>query len=91
MGVSLTALGLVLGLPTEVHAQATCNGAIQISYPTVQVPNTLNSVDTVQVTIGAGSIDLGTQLTIGMINFGLTCPEPVPPVYGRCEQDLLQR
>ncbi|HVN87672.1 MAG TPA: hypothetical protein VMW17_22780 [Candidatus Binatia bacterium] len=78
-------VGLVLSgliLPAAAHAQKTCNGQIEIGYSNIPAFNTINSVDTVVLTLGAGGIGLGgdptsdgqqAQLTINKIFFDLDC------------------
>ncbi|HYD47747.1 MAG TPA: hypothetical protein VEB21_05340, partial [Terriglobales bacterium] len=71
-GVLLLAAAVVAA-PFSVHAQNTCNASLEIAYVNVPDFNTIGSIDRVQVRIGAGSIQGGTQLTIERIAFGLDC------------------
>ena len=71
--LSLAIVGVMVGLPTAAHAQSTCNGAIEIQYANVPAFDTLGSIDRVRLVLGAGSIGLGTQITISQIFFDLAC------------------
>jgi len=67
---------LAVAVPACVNAgtMQTCNGLLNISYPVVQSPNTIGSVDTVQIRITTGAISGGSpQLVISQIVFDLDC------------------
>ncbi|MFN8625412.1 MAG: hypothetical protein U0587_05450 [Candidatus Binatia bacterium] len=63
----------VLAASGVAYAQNSCNGALAIDYTVVQSPNLQGSVDTVQLTIGASTIQGGTQITINQVFFDLDC------------------
>jgi len=71
--LALALWGVSVGLPTPARAQSTCNGAIEIQYASVQSFNTQGSIDRVRLVLGAGGIQLGTNITISDIFFDLAC------------------
>lgn len=74
-------LGATTVAPSAVSAQAgganTCNGFVEISYPTVQEFNTIGSIDRARITLSTGTIQNGTTLTVTQVFFGLDCKNKV--------------
>src|SRR5262245_20381841 len=74
-------LGVALAgavVPGTASGQATCNGLTTIDYvsgPNFAVPG---DVLRVQLSLGTGSINLGTQLTIQRLRFDLDCNSNFP-------------
>src|SRR5207237_2882162 len=66
-------LGLVAGAPSVLLAARTCNGLLTIDY--VAGPNFARPGDVVRVrlTLGTGSIQGGTKLTVNRLRFDLDC------------------
>jgi hypothetical protein len=83
---SAALLSVAALLPSAVQAQGgmTCNATLAINYTSVQMPNTLNSIDRVRLDIGAGSIQNGTTLTVGAVRFNLDCQQASLP---GCDDD----
>ena len=78
----LSTAGVVLGLvalaPASALALNTCNGFLTIAYvagPNFAVPG---SVVRVQLTLGTGSIEGGTKLTVNQLRFDLDCNSGFP-------------
>lgn len=59
--------------PTSQANANTCNASVSISYVHVEDFNTLGSVDRVRLTLNAGSIQGGTEVSVEQIFFGLDC------------------
>jgi hypothetical protein len=78
LGLAVLALVGTAASPSRLYAQKTCNGALKIDYPTVQNPNIQGSVDTVQLSLGAGAINLGNNLTITTVAFDMACSSASP-------------
>jgi len=73
--VFLLAACAIVALPLIAEAQQnSCNGSFQINYvaPTPNFPN-INDTVRVQLTIGAGTIQGGTQLTLTQLRFDNAC------------------
>ncbi len=75
--ISSFAAAFILGGSVAANAQNTCNGLLAIEYVTVQTPNVVGSIDRVKLSIGAGSISGGNQLSVSQLLFGLDCKSRV--------------
>lgn len=84
LGRLLSVLGLVgssllCSAGSPVQGQNTCNANISINYDSVQMPNTIGSVDTVRLTMSTGTIVGGTKITIQRVRFNLDCAQASLP------------
>src|SRR5437867_3484190 len=73
---SVAALAIALVLPAVAHAVNACNGSFQVNYvsPTPNFPG-IGSTVRVQITVGAGTITGGTQLTATALRLDLACKQ----------------
>jgi hypothetical protein len=90
MRVGVAAVLLLAAAPLRIaRAQDSCNGSLFIGYEGIPAFNTQGSIDTVVLTIGAGPISGGTQLTIPAIFMDLDCKNKQCLIGGgNCTTDL---
>ena len=73
----LAALAMAVALPTSAEAVAnSCNGSFQLNYvsPTPNFPD-INSPVRVELTLGAGTINGGTTLTMTAVRLDMACKQ----------------
>src|SRR5438876_3303774 len=72
--LALAALVMAVALPTSAEAAQSCNASFQLNYvsPTPNFPNIGSKVG-IELTLGAGTINGGTTLTMSHVRFDLAC------------------
>ena len=63
-----------------------CNGLVNLDYPDAPACQAIGDVLTVKLTIGTGSIEGGTKLTIDRLRFDMHCDSSVPLALGCTEE-----
>ena len=63
-----------------------CNGLVNLDYPDAPTCVSIGDVLTVKLTIGTGSIQGGTKLTIDHLRFDMHCDSSVPLELGCTEE-----
>jgi len=77
----LAALGLALAaLPAAAQADDTCNGFINIDYVGNPAVNKVGDIVRMKITMGTGTIQGGTKLTIDSVQLSLDCDANFPLV-----------
>jgi len=77
-GTGVSALALATLLPIAAWANDTCNGFINIDYVGAPPVTPIGDVTRVRATLGTGSIQGGTKLTINSMQFNLDCNANFP-------------
>ena len=75
--LALAALAMAVALPTSAEAVAnSCNGTFQLNYvsPTPNFPD-INSTVRIELTLGAGTINGGTTLTMTAVRLDMACKQ----------------
>src|SRR5262245_61056504 len=72
-GTGVSALALAALLPNAALANDTCNGFINFDYVGAPPVTPIGDVTRVRATLGTGSIQGGTKLTINSMQFNLDC------------------
>ncbi len=78
LGTGVLALALAAQLPTAALANDTCNGFINFDYVGAPPVTPIGDVVRVRATLGTGSIQGGTKLTINSMQFNLDCNANFP-------------
>lgn len=78
LGMGVTALALAALLPAAALANDTCNGFINFDYVGAPPVTPIGDVVRVKATLGTGSIQGGTKLTITSMQFNLDCNANFP-------------
>src|SRR5262245_64825069 len=77
-GTGVSALALATLLPIAAWANDTCNGFINFDYVGAPPVTPIGEVTRVRATLGTGSIQGGTKLTINSMQFNLDCNANFP-------------
>jgi hypothetical protein len=78
LGTGVSALALATLLPIAALANDTCNGFINFDYVGAPPVTNIGEVVRVRATLGTGSIQGGTKLTISSMQFNLDCNANFP-------------
>ncbi len=78
LGRSLIGVALAAVLPAAALGNDTCNGLIEISYPGAPPVQNIGDVVRMRISLGTGSIQGGTKLTVRSFQVNLDCDASFP-------------
>ena len=83
------AMAVIATAPGVARAASTCNGLFTIDY--VAGPNfaLLGDIERVRLTLGTGSIQGGTKLTVNRVRFDLDCDSGFPLVTPCTDEGMI--